>query len=129
VLDPAMVGNADLVAASSSATGVPGDSTNAVALSKLGDSRIAGSGLRTAIQAYSDIVGDIGLRKQSADADAETRDSMKAQVKQMRESASGVNLDEEMISLTKFQRAYEAASRVLTTADQLLGELIASLGR
>jgi flagellar hook-associated protein 1 FlgK len=128
-VDPAMVGQPDLVAASSSATGVPGDSTNAVALSKLGDSRIAGGGLRTAIQAYSDIVGDVGLRKQSANANAETRDSMKAQVKQMRESASGVNLDEEMISLTKFQRAYEAASRVLTTADQLLGELIASLGR
>jgi flagellar hook-associated protein 1 FlgK len=47
----------------------------------------------------------------------------------MREETSGVSLDEEMVQLTKFQRAYEAAARVLTTADELMAELIARLGR
>jgi flagellar hook-associated protein 1 FlgK len=126
-LDPDMVGHPELLAASSTATGGTGDSTNANALAQLGDANIAGGGNRTAIEAYSDIVGDVGLRKQAADSDSKTRDAMKAQVSQMRESASGVNLDEEMVSLTKFQRAYEAASKVLTTADQMLGDLMSSL--
>jgi flagellar hook-associated protein 1 FlgK len=128
-LDAGMVGQPSFLAASSSAAAVPGDSTNALALSQLQNARLTTGGTRTAIEAYSDIVGDVGLRKQGADADAQTRDAMKAQVSQMRESASGVNLDEEMVNLTKFQRAYQAASKVLTTADQLLGDLIASVGR
>ncbi|HEX4335200.1 MAG TPA: flagellar hook-associated protein FlgK [Polyangiaceae bacterium] len=126
-LDPDMVGNPQFLAASGTVAGGAGDSTNANALAALGDAHIAGGGNRTAIEAYSDIVGDVGLRKQSADSDSKTRDAMKAQVSQMRESASGVNLDEEMVSLTKFQRAYEAASKVLTTADQMLGDLMSSL--
>jgi len=126
-LDPNMVGHPELLAASGTATGGAGDSTNANALAQLGDAHIAGGNTRTAIEAYSDIVGDVGLRKQAADGDVKTRDAMKAQVSQMRESASGVNLDEEMISLTKFQRAYEASSKVLTTADQMLGDLINTL--
>src|SRR5262249_23321877 len=103
-VDPAIAGQPSLVAASSSATGLPGDSSIALALAQLQNTRLAGGGTRTAVEAYSDIVGDVGLRKQGADADADTRDSMKAQVSQMRESASGVNLDEEMMNLTKFQR-------------------------
>jgi flagellar hook-associated protein 1 FlgK len=123
-LDAGMVGQPSFLAASGTATGGQGDSTNALALAQLNNAHLATSGTRTAVEAYSDIVGDVGLRKQSADSDASTRDAIKAQASQMRESASGVNLDEEMMNLTKFQRAYQAASKVLTTADQLLGDLM-----
>jgi flagellar hook-associated protein 1 FlgK len=128
-VDSQLAGQPDRIAASSSASGLQGDSTNALLLAQLADARFASGATRTGAQAFSDIVGEIGLRKQSASIDATTRDGMLAQVKAMRESASGVSLDEEMVSLTQYQRAYEAASRVLTTADELLAELIATVGR
>ena len=128
-LDAAMAGHPERVAASSTAAGVPGNSGSAVALGQLADALLTGGGTRTATQAYSDIVGDIGLRKQNAKLEAETREGILAQVTTMRETASGVNLDEEMVNLTKYQRAYEASAKVLSTADQLLADLIESLRR
>jgi flagellar hook-associated protein 1 FlgK len=128
-LDAGIDGHPEKVAASSSPAGLPGNADNAIALGQLADAKIANGGTRTAIEAYSDIVGDIGLRKQNAQSDADTRDGILAQVKTMRESASGVNLDEEMVNLTKFQRAYEASAKVLSTADQLLADLMDSLKR
>ena len=38
------------------------------------------------------------------------------------------SLDEEMIAMTKYQRAYEASAKVLSTVDQLLEELLMRLG-
>jgi len=74
-------------------------------------------------------VGRVGQRKADSAATLDTRAAMTAQVETVRQSISGVSLDEEMVSLTKYQRAFEAASRVFTTADQLLEDLINSLGR
>jgi flagellar hook-associated protein 1 FlgK len=74
-------------------------------------------------------VGRVGQRKQNAANDVSTRDAMTAQVETMRQSVSGVSLDEEMVAMTQYQRAFEAASRVFTTADQLLEDLINTLGR
>lgn len=119
----------ELIAASSSASGVPGDGDNALALAQLAGRKLATGGTRTAAEAYGDIVGDVGMRKAQASRDSVVREAMTAQLYTQRESVSGVNLDEEMISLTKYQRAYEASSRVLTTVDQLLEQLINTLGR
>ena len=54
--------------------------------------------------------------------------AIRAQVEAMREAMSGVSLDEEMVALTKYQRAYEAAGRVLSTVDELLQDLMNRLG-
>jgi flagellar hook-associated protein 1 FlgK len=45
-----------------------------------------------------------------------------------RNAESGVNLDEEMTHLLTYQRGYEAASRVLTTIDSMLDQLINRTG-
>jgi flagellar hook-associated protein 1 len=128
-LDAAMVGHPELVAASATSSGLPGDADNALALSQLANARFSAGGTQTGAETLGSILADVGNRKRSAEFDSQVRRGMADQVFAMRESVSGVNLDEEMISLTKFQRAYEAASRVLTTADQLLEGLINSLGR
>lgn len=39
-------------------------------------------------------------------------------------SVSGVNMDEEMSNLIKFQHSYTAAAKLITTADQMLQTLL-----
>jgi flagellar hook-associated protein 1 FlgK len=124
-LNPALAGRPDLVAASSSAASGPGDSGNSVLLSQLSAKALASG--RTPIEAYSDLIGDLGQRKAGAEQDAELRSAVLSQAKSMRDSVSGVNMDEEMISLTRFQRAYEAAAKLVSTADELLAGLIQNL--
>ena len=43
---------------------------------------------------------------------------------QLRESHSGVSIEEEMMSLNKYQRAFQGASRVLSTVDEMLQTII-----
>jgi flagellar hook-associated protein 1 FlgK len=49
------------------------------------------------------------------------------QVKEMRDSVSGVSLDEEMASLVKYQHAYTAAARLITMSDEMLQTLLDSV--
>jgi flagellar hook-associated protein 1 len=128
-LDAGMVGHPEYVAASATAAGLPGASDNATALAKLSTSRIASGGTTTAADAYAAIVGDVGLRKSASAQENSLRDSMKAQAESMQSSQEGVSMDEEMVNLTKYQRAYQAASRLVTTADQLMQELLSMVGR
>jgi len=122
-----VAGNPSAIAAASSAATTPGGSDNAVLLSRLALQPAVGT--RSAAQAYGDLVGDVGARKASAADDVTLRESVATQMTAMREAASGVSLDEEMIALSKYQRAYEASTKVITTIDQLLEELLARLGR
>lgn len=124
-----VAGQPQRIAASATATGLPGDANNAIALSQLAHANIAGGGTRTAAQAYGEVVADIGKRRQNAEMDAQVREAVAAQTLAMKESASGVNLDEEMVALAKYQRAYQAASRVFMTADSMLEELLNMVGR
>lgn len=128
-LDAAVAGQPERVAASASAAALPGDAGQAVLLARLADAPIAGLGNLDPAQAYGRMVGRVGQRKADAASDLSTRDAMTAQVEVVRQSISGVSLDEEMIALSKYQRAFEAASRVFTTADRLLEDLINTLGR
>jgi flagellar hook-associated protein 1 FlgK len=124
-----VAGQPDRIAAAASAAALPGDGGQMVTLAGVADSPIAGLGGLNPGEAYARIVGRVGARKQEAATTLETRDAMTAQIEVMRQSVSGVSLDEEMVAMTQFQRAFEAASRVFTTADQLLEDLINTLGR
>jgi flagellar hook-associated protein 1 FlgK len=128
-VDSSVAGQPDRIAAAGDATSLPGGADNAVILGKLANKAFVFTNTSTSGEAYAAIVGDIGSRKAQSAGDVSLRADVKAQIDTMRESSSGVSLDEEMISLTKYQRAYEAASKVLKTADDLLQELMTSVGR
>jgi flagellar hook-associated protein 1 FlgK len=126
-LGAAVAGNPAAVAASSDAASVPGGTGNAVALANIWQAPITGG--RTAADSYGDLVGSIAQRKSAVAQAVDTQNAIKDQIQAMRESMSGVSLDEEMVSLTKYQRAYEAAGRVLSTVDELMQDLINRVGR
>jgi flagellar hook-associated protein 1 FlgK len=121
-----VAGNPNAIAASSSAASVPGNADNAVILSQLALGPVVGT--RSASAAYGDLVGDVGSRKAASADDVTMRQSVADQMTAMRESASGVSLDEEMVAMSKYQRAYEASSKLISTVDQLLQELIDRIG-
>jgi flagellar hook-associated protein 1 FlgK len=67
-----------------------------------------------------DFVGSIGIQSQSVQREREYNEVIIDQLKMTRENISGVSIDEEMTNLIKFQQAYAAAAKLVTTADEML---------
>jgi flagellar hook-associated protein 1 FlgK len=51
------------------------------------------------------------------------------QLNMRRESFSGVNENEELTNMLKFQRAFEASARFITKIDGLLDKIVNQMGR
>ncbi len=77
---------------------------------------------------YQGMIGQLGVAAQASSRRTEIQTTVTEQIDAARESESGVNLDEEMTNLLTYQRGYEAASRVLTTIDSMLDQLINRTG-
>jgi flagellar hook-associated protein 1 FlgK len=78
--------------------------------------------------AYQRLVTGFGTEVVSVRNLAATQQVVTGQVDDAREQLSGVNTDEETVSLMASQRAYEAAARVMTTMDSILDTLINRTG-
>ena len=70
----------------------------------------------------------IGVDVQKAESMQSLKDAVVAQLTNQRESVSGVSLDEEMINLTKYQKSFSAAARVVTMMDDLLDTIVNRMG-
>ncbi|MEW5847931.1 MAG: flagellar hook-associated protein FlgK [Myxococcota bacterium] len=112
-VDPAVLADSRAFAASSS--GATGDGANLAAL--LSVEQQAGEGLGR-------ILSDYGVAAQGADIRRQHGEAQRDHLQALRESASGVSIDEELIHMTQAQRAYEAVMRVIKTADEMLGTLM-----
>jgi flagellar hook-associated protein 1 FlgK len=77
---------------------------------------------------YQSLVVSLGYSTQAANQSAQTQESFNSSIRSQIDSESGVNIDEEMANLLTYQRAYEAAARVLTAIDEALATLINRTG-
>ena len=119
-----VLGHPEYLAAAQSTTSLPGDNRNALLLLGVRDQKLGLGGTATAQQAFSAMVASGGGAARSALDQSTHASATLNQVDALRESASGVSTDEEMISMMKFQRAYQASLRVIETADSMLGQLM-----
>ena len=68
-----------------------------------------------------------GDARSAQDAGATAQD-LASQMKNLRDAASGVSLDEEAVMMVKFQRAFEANARFFTVIDELSDLIMRTLG-
>jgi flagellar hook-associated protein 1 FlgK len=74
------------------------------------------------------VVGQLGVQANEANRQVTNTKALVDQVDSRRQSVSGVSLDEEMANMIKYQHAYNAAARVLTTCDEMLDKVINGMG-
>ncbi len=112
------------IALSSTRAGVPGNSENGLDLVALQSKTITGLDNATLFDAYRKTATDLGVASQVAGQRLETEEIRHEQLQRFRAQVSGVSLDEELVNLLKFQRAFEAASRMIVAADEMMSTLI-----
>ena len=83
---------------------------------------------QTASNFYAGLVGKIGSASRQAIETSQNQQLVVDQLQQRVEQTSGVSLDEEATDMIRFQHAYQAAARVITTMDEMLNTLINNVG-
>ena len=125
-----VLNNLDKIAASGPSVGNPnvtagpGDGGNALALSDVRLEKLFGGGTQTIEEFYADVVGQLGAEARQVFTAAEGQRLVQNQVNERRENVRGVSINEEASQLILFQRAYQAAARVVTVVDQMMQSVL-----
>jgi flagellar hook-associated protein 1 FlgK len=121
-VNPALMGQTSLLGAATAF--LSGDGSNAGRVAGLDSSASEYLGTQSITAFYQTLVNDVAARTAAAREDVEARSAVLESLEAQRESISGVNLDEEAISLVKYQRAYQGSARFIRAVDDLLTELL-----
>ncbi len=73
---------------------------------------------------YAALVSGVGSFAATSNFYSKSTQAVALQLEERQSEISGVNLDEEMTSLIKFQSSYKAAAKLITTADEMLQTLL-----
>lgn len=103
-----------------------GNNKNALLLANVANTKVAftGGAMSTAADYYNSMVAGVGVDVQSAKNMTAQNDAFVRQLNNLRDSNSGVSLDEELTNLIKYQKAYEGAARVVNIATQMLDTIL-----
>jgi flagellar hook-associated protein 1 FlgK len=122
-----------------------GDGSRATAISKLKDTRLKyptdfktynpdsmsfenEDGGLTFLGSFIDIVTKNGISKQQADNKVTSQEYLLSQLQQRKDSISSVNVNEEVTDVIRFQRAFQANSKVISVVSEMLDTLINRTG-
>ena len=109
-----------------SSDGTPGSNGNLAVISAVHDQAIAGG--QKPLDFYSRLIFQVGSDTSNTAADLDASQLILRQLEDQRSSISGVSLDEEAANLVRYQSAYQAAARVVSTVNSLL-DTVVNLGR
>ena len=125
-IDPTLDSNSDKVALAA-AGAVAGNNQGGLALFALATAKNASGGTKTLTDAALSVVSDLGVAGAGAKSDS-TRDQVVADhLDTLRDSISGVDTQEELTNLAKFQNASTAMTKFVTSINDLLTNLIRAL--
>ena len=126
-MNAAVAADPNLVVAAGVASA--GDNQAARQIADLRDARVMFGSTATLHDAWGRLIYQAGTDTQVARQEQRSRGEIILQVEALRDSISGVSLDEEAANMIRFQRAYEANARFFTTVDESIETLINMVGR
>lgn len=110
--------------ASAARPNAPGDNTVAAVISRIQYKEIFDDKNATIDDFYNSQVGRIGVITNQATRVRESQDNILKQMETLRESVSGVSLDEEAAKMIEFQKAFDASARLIRTADEMFDTVL-----
>jgi len=105
-----------------------GDGRAALAIAKLRNQPVMIGLINNFDDYFSQVVASIGLRGQQAQNSMKTEELVMKELKDQRDSISGVNIDEEIANMIKYQHGYAAAARFVNEVDKMLDTIINRMG-
>jgi len=123
-VDATLAADSSLLAAAGAATASAGDGANLAALVDIESALLFRGGTQTATEALGSVYASVGRAVHSAEVSNETALASLEDLTALRNAVSGVDLDKEAADLLGWQASYQAASRVVTTTNQMLNELM-----
>jgi flagellar hook-associated protein 1 FlgK len=104
----------------------PNDGDNALAVAQLRNAPVSTTG--SVGDSLRSLAGRLGSLASAANQTNTAAQTALTGYQAARSSADGVSVDEEMVDLVKYQRSYEAAAKVISTANSMMDTLINGMG-
>ena len=105
-----------------------GDGRAAVEIAAIRNSSVMVGGMKTFDDYFADTVTNVGLKGEQAETNLLSQNAIMDDLRNLRDSISGVNIDEELAEIMKFQHGYNAAAKFVTVWDSLIDTVINRLG-
>ena len=105
-----------------------GDGRAAVEIAAIRNTKVMIGHERTFDDYFADSVTNVGLKGEQAENMHLSHSAVMEDLRSLRDSISGVNIDEELADIIKFQHGYNAAAKFVTVWDSLLDTIINRLG-
>jgi flagellar hook-associated protein 1 FlgK len=123
---PELLADPQLLGAS--ANGSPGDNTNLQRLAALRDSPLLSGGTQTFRDFYATMVGDVGTQASDLSDRQTAATTLGQRLNAEQQSVSGVDTNEELVSLLKFQRSFQMSAKYLEVVNHSLDEIMKIVG-
>jgi flagellar hook-associated protein 1 FlgK len=104
------------------------DGTAALAIASLRTQAVMVGSLRSFDDHFAEAVARVGLAGERAQTASATHERIGKELRDLRSSISGVNMDEELANMIKFQHGYDAAAKFISRIDSMLDTIINRLG-
>ena len=106
----------------------PGDNRAALAIAAIRNTPVMVGNLKTFDEFFADAVTETGLKGEQAEMMLKTQTAIVKELQDMRDSVSGVNIDEELSDMIKFQHGYNASARFISVVNEMLDTVINRMG-
>jgi len=106
----------------------PGNGDAAQAIASIRNNQIMVGNFATFDDYFANSIGNIALMGEQSGRSLATENQIMKYLRDWRQSISGVNIDEELANMVRYQHGYNAAARFITTVNSMLDTLINRMG-